>query len=213
MKILDLYCCGGGAAKGLMSLGHEVTGIDIDDHSRWYPGTFIQDDVTKMVNADLDGFDFVWASPPCQAYSVGTWQNYRLEGGTLTLLATHHPDLIPFTRELLTSWDGPWCIENVPPAPLRPDLMLCGSMFGLRLVRHRIFELSGFVVPFPGEKCDHSDYITVAGKAGGSSSRDGDDHFGSTQEWREAMGIDWLPGRLLKEAVPPAYSHYIGSFL
>lgn len=197
---IDLFCCGGGASMGLQRAGFSVIGIDIEKQPH-YPFPFIQADVTTLSPEWLSSFDFVWASPPCQSFT-----NHARQKGT----ADNHPNLIPPTRALLDASGLPYIMENVPAAPLRNDLMLCGSMFGLKLVRHRIFETQGFSVPQPEHGEHHPEYVTVTGNPGGSSKRDGGQHFGSTEQWREAMGIDWLPASRLKEAIPPAYSEHIG---
>lgn len=207
-KALDLCSGGGGAAAGLLRHFDVVEGWDINDNSKYYPGTFNQGDVTKLTAKYIKQFDFVWASPPCQRYSIATkkWSG-RPE---------KHPDLVEPVRRLLLRSGVPFVLENVPAAPLRCDLMLCGLMVGLpKLRRHRIFEIHGFSVPQP----DHPEhpagarYVTVAGHPGGKSTRDGTNGFGSTAEWKEAMDIDFLPARLLAEAIPPAYSDYIVSHL
>lgn len=197
---IDLCCGGGGAAMGLHRAGFSVVGIDIEKQPH-YPFPFIQIDVKTLTPEWVGSFDFVWASPPCQAFT----RNARQKG-----TAHKHENLIPPVRALLDAAGLPYVMENVPDAPLRKDLLLCGSMFDLRLVRHRIFEVSGFVVAQPEHAEHRPDYITVTGHAGGSSKRDGGEHFGNTAEWREAMGIDWMPGSRLVEAVPPAYSEHIG---
>jgi DNA (cytosine-5)-methyltransferase 1 len=197
---LDMFCCGGGASEGLRRVGFDVVGIDIDPQPH-YPFPFICADVLTLDPTWISTFDFVWASPPCQRYTANAKQKGTSE---------QHPDLIEPTRQLLLSAGVPFVIENIPAAPLRNDLMLCGSMFNLRLVRHRIFECHGFSVKQPEHGTHDPNYITVTGHPGGSSRRDGSTHFGSTAEWREAMGIDWLPGNKLREAIPPVYAEYIG---
>lgn len=205
-RALDLYCAGGGAGRGLELAGFEVVGWDIDDMSRYYPGEFHRGDVLELEPAYVAEFDLVWSSPPCQAHSIAT----RKWPGR----ADEHLDLIPQTRELLDAAGVPYVIENVPGAPLRVDLMLCGLMVGLPLLRrHRVFELVGFQVQQPEHPRHEPNvrYITVAGHPGGSSARDGVNGFGSTAEWRAAMEIDWLPARLIAQAIPPAYSRLIGA--
>lgn len=197
---IDLCCGGGGSAMGLHRAGFSVVGIDVEKQPH-YPYPFIQIDVRTLTPEWVGSFDFVWASPPCQAFT-----RHARQKGT----AHRHENLIPWARTLLDAAGLPYVIENVPDAPLRKDLLLCGSMFGLKLVRHRIFETSGFTVPQPGHGGHHPDYVTVTGHPGGSSRRDGGTHFGNTGQWREAMGIDWLPASRLKEAIPPAYSEHIG---
>lgn len=199
--IVDLCCCGGGASVGLYRAGFNVVGVDINPQSH-YPFPFLQADVTTLDPEWIGQFDAVWASPPCQRFT-----RHARQKGT----ADNHPDLIGPVRDLLVTVGLPYVIENVPEAPVRPDLILCGAMFGLKVVRHRHFEVSGFVVEQP-EHVEHApDYITVTGHPGGSSKRDGGAHFGNTAEWKEAMGIDWLPASKIKEAVPPAYGQHIGA--
>lgn len=200
--ILDLFCCGGGAAMGLSRAGFNVVGVDIEKQPH-YPFPFLQADVTMLDPEWLSGFDAVWASPPCQRYT----RNAKQKG-----TSEDHPDLVAPTRNILDSLGVPYAIENVPEAPLRADLLLCGSMFGLKVVRHRIFE-SNVAMEQPEHGEHHPDYITVTGHTGGSSTRDGGQHFGNIAAWREAMGIDWLPASKLKEAIPPAYSEHIGRAL
>jgi DNA (cytosine-5)-methyltransferase 1 len=197
---LDLFCCGGGASMGLYRAGFNVVGIDID-HQPHYPFPFLQADALTLDPEWMAAFDFVWASPPCQRYTRGA-----KKWGTTDC----HPDLIAPTRDLLESIGLPFVIENVPDAPVRADVTLCGSMFGLRVIRHRSFELSGVVVPQPEHGQHAADYVTVTGHTGGSSKRDGTAGFGTIEDWKEAMGIDWLPASKLCEAIPPAYSEHIG---
>jgi DNA (cytosine-5)-methyltransferase 1 len=221
MKALDLFCCAGGAGQGLADAGFDVTGIDINPQPH-YPNTFIQADVMSLSIDYLREFDFIWASPSCQKYSAMTkrWGNRR----------NGHPDLIKPVRKMLMESGVPYCIENVCGAPLVNPIMLCGSMFGLQtkhgsqLRRHRLFECSFFVRQpecrhnkgsvigvygggqHPGRRIPAT--IGVYGNSGGSSSRDGIQMFG-TQDRRDAMGIQWMSGKELSQAIPPAYSRYI----
>lgn len=199
---LDLYCCGGGASMGLYRAGFNVLGVDKELQPH-YPFPFLWEDVRDLSPSWISSFDVVWASPPCQRYTKNAKQ-----AGT----ADSHPDLVGPTRDLLVAAGRPWVIENVLEAQhdLRRDLLLCGAMFDLRLVRHRIFECEGFTVAQPEHVPHRPDYVTVTGHPGGSSTRDGGIHFGTADQWREAMGIDWLPASKLREAVPPAYAEYIG---
>ena len=134
MIALDLFCGGGGVCAGLQDAGFEVVGIDNEEtHGKRYPGHFICADALRPP-VNLDDFDFVWCSPPCQRFSTATPEQYK----------NNHPDLIPEVRELIK--DHPFtCIENVPLAPIRADVVLSGPMFGLnRVLRLRHFELSWF---------------------------------------------------------------------
>ena len=151
---LDLYCCGGGACLGLQWAGFEVVGIDIEMHPN-YPGHFIRADVTELP-VDIHDFAFVWASPPCQRFSIAT---HHVENRERV-----YADLIPFTRQL---FDGhPFtCIENVPAAPIRPDVVLTGGSVGLPyILRKRHFELS-FAMLYPPPATGYT-YFSEDKKAG-----------------------------------------------
>lgn len=190
---------------GLHRAGFEVTGVDWTGQPH-YPFAMKVERVERLAPDWVRQFDLVWASPPCQRWSTGTKAHPSQD---------HHPDLIPMTRALLEASGAPYVIENVPQAPLRRDLLLCGSMFPTddgrqrRLVRHRIFECS-FPVRQPAHKDHHWKYVTVAGTPGGKSSRIEGIGYGRITDWSEAMGIDWMPSRAMAQAVPPSYSEYIG---
>jgi DNA (cytosine-5)-methyltransferase 1 len=128
----------------------------------------------------------------------------------------HYEDYIDRTRAKLEAWGGPWVIENVPGAPLRNPITLCGSSFGLKVRRHRLFE-SNF--PLYGLPCDHERQgrpIDVSGTGGRRINRRKDDHGGNTNkplnltEAREAIGIDWTARYEISQAIPPAYAEFIG---
>lgn len=193
-KALDLFCCGGGAGMGLYNAGFDVVGIDIEMQKK-YPFLFIQADVTKI---DFSNFDFVWASPPCQAFTAAK----HLQGND-------HPELIEPIREMLKASGTPYCIENVVRAPLLDPILLCGAMFGLKTYRHRLFETS-----FPIVAPEHPEHSAKQCKMG-RPPKDGEfiqvvGHFSGVEFAKEAMGIDWLGQNQLREAIPPAYSEYIG---
>ena len=196
-RALDLFCGAGGASMGLYRAGFEVVGVDIVDQPN-YPFEFIRGDA---LDAELDAFDFVWASPPCQAY---------IQGG-LVKNQSERPALIEPVRAKLTEWGGPFAIENVPGAPLRRDLILCGSMFGLKLRRHRIFECENFGGPvFLQPACQHDGPVVgVYGSPHGKRGAWPGMLPGSLATWSEAMGIDWMSVKELSQAIPPAYSEYI----
>lgn len=199
-RALDLFCGAGGASKGLVLAGFEVFGIDWTGQPH-YPYEMAVERVERVRPNLLRSFDLIWASPPCQKWSTANvaWKN---QDGK--------PDLIPMTRALLAESGVPYIMENVPQAPLRKDVLLCGSMFGLRLVRHRIFECGGGWQPRQPEHHDHHwKYVTVAGTTGGKSSRVAGIGYGVLSDWQEAMGIDWMPSRAMAQAVPPAYSEYL----
>ena len=227
-RLLDLFCGAGGCSMGYHRAGFEVVGVDINPQPR-YPFEFHQADAMTY---PLDGFDVIHASPPCQAYSTmrrGLWKDRC------------HPDLISAIRERLVAAGVPFVIENVENARrlLISPVRLCGTSFGLgtkegnQLRRHRYFECS-FGMPL-APPCQHNGYsavpvygggqngdyhhprrkpktIGVWGHAGGSSKRDGLVQFGTAAR-REAMGIDWMTGDELSEAIPPAYTEWIGKQL
>lgn len=235
MKFLDLFCCCGGISQGVKNVypDAEITGVDIKDGHN-YPFNFIQSDVFKLPLSFFEKFDLIHASPPCQAYIWANKKNERLK----------HPRLIEQTRDLLQKTGKPYTIENVPGAPIRQDLLLCGEMFeGLRVIRHRKFEISGFMVLNPPhikhkksvingtavgvysgginpgfwgnkekqiefrKKRKSSYYMQVEGHGGDSARYKIDD-------WRKAMGIDWVKDKNhLTQMIPPKYYEYILKFI
>ena len=206
-RLLDLFCGAGGAAMGFCRAGFDVIGVDIKPQPR-YPFPFYQHDWwVALSNFDLSRFDAIHASPPCQAYSAmrTTW-NAR----------TDHPDLLPATRHRLQATGLPYVIENVPHAPMDPLIMMCGSAFGLgvsgyQLRRHRWFEPSaGFWLMSP--PCQHSGpVIGIYGDHGRDRRRkEGYGRYFTLDERKEAMGIGWMARDELDQAIPPAYTEYIG---
>lgn len=218
-RILDTFCKAGGAGMGYSRAGFDVVGVDIQPQPR-YPFPFILGDALEILRRMIAGgtllatdgsryglkdFDAIHASPPCQRYSTiskyaGVSQNY--------------PDLVDPVRDLLILSGLPYDIENVIGAPLKNPLTLRGSMFGLNVRKHRIFETSYFVTTQP---CNHShpsqkNVQAVYGHPGGSSKRDGK-KFGNINDWRRAMDINWMSAHELAEAIPPAYTEYIGKQL
>lgn len=206
-RALDLFCCAGGASMGLHLAGFEVVGVDIVERKR-YPFRFVKADALTF---PLEGYDFIWASPPCQGYT-----ELRHAPGTRGA-----PMLIDQVRDRMP--DVPWCIENVEDAAwaLRDPITLCGSMFdlraqGCRLQRHRLFECS---FPIEQPECRHDDRAVI-GVYGGHARRRAKSAGGrGTKDiWRgghkvaasEAMDIDWMTLNELSEAIPPAYAEYIG---
>lgn len=211
LRALDLFCCAGGASMGLHRAGFEVTGVDIKPRKR-YPFKFIMADALTV---DLSGYDFIWASPPCQGYTA-----LRHAKGTKGA-----PKLISPIRERLIAARVPYVIENVEEAywEMRQPETLCGSMFNLgaqghQLERHRLFETS-FSMCAPGP-CRHDKKRPVIGVYGGHARRRSKAHGGrgTKDVWKgghraaasEAMGIDWMVMTELSEAIPPAYAEFIG---
>lgn len=212
-RLLDAFCGAGGATKGYQEAGFHVIGVDIKPQPDYCGDEFVQMDAIKFIRKHRRRFDAVHASPPCQAHSVLTLGN-RGKG-----LWDNHQDLIPPTRAALLRAGKPWVMENVPLAPMRQDLMLCGLMFGLKLFRHRKFELSGFSVDQP-EHVPHGDLRVqgyrhgvfhegeIMGVYGSGGSK------GELVQWQESMGIfhtrNW---HSLSEAIPPAYAYLLGTAL
>jgi DNA (cytosine-5)-methyltransferase 1 len=207
MRLLDLYCKAGGASKGYADAGFEVVGIDIKKQKR-YPYEFIQADCLEILQ-DLDylrTFDAIAASPPCQTHS--RTQHLRNAQGK----GTDKVDLIPQTRAALIESGVPYVIENVPGAPLINPVQMCGSYFGLKVRRHRLFESNLKLI---GSGCKHKEQGKPIGIYG--SMRDeipGGGHTAKTiEQAREAMGIDWMIWGELVEAIPPRYTYEIGKQL
>jgi DNA (cytosine-5)-methyltransferase 1 len=203
MTLLDLFCGAGGGAMGYYRAGFtEIVGVDNRPQPR-YPFDFVQADALKPPFA-LDYFDLIHASPPCQRFSSA-----MTIGGKDK--RTKCPDLLTPCRELLMGY--PYVLENVPGAPMRIDLVLCGTMFGLKLIRHRWFEIS-FPVLFLTTPCQHKgtvangDYAcVVSGGGGGLSSTT----YSRKDKCAEAMGIDWMTRQEMTQAIPPAYTEHIGN--
>lgn len=207
-RVLDLYCCAGGAAMGLHRAwpSAEIVGVDIVPQKN-YPFTFVLGDALEH---SLDGFDFIWASPPCQHFSTAAI-SHRKNG-------RRYKDLIAATRDRLIASSIPWVMENVTSAPIRKDIVLCGSHFNLKVVRHRAFELwSGETVKMP--PCRHADdVVTVCGHgtpAWVMKQRKARGYVANPPiaEKRNAMGIHWTNRNELSQAIPPAYSQFIAEHI
>lgn len=207
--LLDLFCGAGGAAMGYHQAGFDVVGVDIKPQPR-YPFEFIQMDALAVLTPlpRSAGYAAIHASPPCQAFTdLKDMHN-----------AKHHEDLLTPTRELLKQAGLPYVIENVEGAPMRPTVVLCGSSFGLgaegaRLQRHRLFETT---FPVMAPPCAHGWAKRVIGVYGGHGRdrrRTVNTQDFSTEARREAMGIDWMTGAELSQAIPPAYTRFIGEQL
>jgi len=199
MRLLDLFCGAGGASVGYARAGFSVVGVDIHPQPN-YPFEFVQMNALSCDYEYLDQFDIIHASPPCQQYSIGS-AVARKNG-------KQYPDLVHPTRRLLVATGKPYIMENVRPAPVRPDICLDGTMFDLGVIRPRVFETN--IPGIPTYPCPsliegsviEGDYVTVAGNGGtGLKTR---------AAWSQAMGIHWMSRRELREAIPPAYTRWIG---
>jgi len=211
MKALDLFCGAGGASMGLHRAGFEVVGVDISDQPD-YPFEFIKADCRNLPIKDFRDFDLIWASPKCQAHSWAS-KRYRNEG-------RYYEEQIEWTRSLLEQLGKPYIIENVPLAPIRKDIVLCGTMFSLDVIRHRHFEIKGFRAEqprHPNHDPNHL-YHCVVGtgvpsellKKVKKQAMYGMKYSYRLKDMQEAMGIDWMKLKELTQAIPPAYSEYLG---
>lgn len=196
--LLDLFCGAGGAGMGYHRAGFDVVGVDIAPQPR-YPFTFHQADAMAF---PLDGFDAIHASPPCQRFAVA---------GTTRALGEAHPDLLTPTRARLRAWGGPYVVENVPNAPMPTAVLLCGSTFGLPIVRHRLFEIEPpTLVP---SLCHQKRFARSVDHGAGFYP-----YARGTWEpaWREHVLPSVWPWMTLAEAgqaIPPAYTEHIGRHL
>jgi len=202
VKLLDIFCGAGGASMGYHQAGFEVEGIDIK-HGKRYPFTYHRLDFNTLDVDMLRGYDFIHASPPCQTFSIT--KNLRNAQGK----STDKVDLLEPTRKLLKESGVPYVIENVPGAPLINPVQLCGSSFGLKVRRHRLFESN---LSLAGSFCKHKEQGRPVGVYG--SMKDEIPKGGKTAESIEqacaAMGIDWMIWGELVEAIPPAYTEHLG---
>lgn len=196
-RLLDLFCCQGGASAGYVAAGFDVVGIDLEPQPH-YPFKFLQWDAIEFLRIHGKRFDAIHASPPCQAHTLAQ----RIQGN-------HHPDLIEPTRELLSKLDIPWVIENVPGSPLLDPVELCGAMFGLETYRHRLFE-SNVTITVP----PHPEHVARNTKMGRRPIPGEFMHvvgnFSGADRAREVMGMPWATRDGLREAIPPAYTEHIG---
>lgn len=185
-RLVDLFSGAGGAARGYQLAGFHVTGVDIRPMPRYAGDVFVQADAMEY---PLDGFDAIHASPPCQAYAnVTAWRGAN----------TDHPDLLGSVLARLDLADVPWVVENVPEAPLRQDLMLCGSQFGLKVRRHRVFQTSPRLFSL-APPCRHRGLLPFMHKG--------------ERAYADALGCGWMTNREAREAIPPVFTEHIGALL
>ena len=204
-RILDLFSGAGGAAMGYYRAGFDVVGVDIAPMPH-YPFEFHQADALEYCAEHGREFDAIHASPPCQRYSESTSERCR----------KNHPDLIGPTRNALLATGRPFVIENVEGAigELINPIKLCGTQFGLPIWRHRLFEcpaIKFFLVP----PCKHIGRPILITGMGSTPRKDkGNLRYKSPiAEKRVAIGIDWMTTHEITEAIPPAYTEFIGKYL
>lgn len=210
-KLLDLFCGAGGASVGYSRAGFDVTGVDISEHPD-YPFKLVEADALTVLadTALLAEFDIIHASPPCQGYTTMS-NRWRGAGG----VADSHDSLINEVRHYLTIWGGTYIIENVAGArrDMRSPILLRGGMFGLQVDRPRLFESNAPLVAPKSKKVVNP--VGVYGKLDGRrlfTRADGTEQRAARtlDEGRAAMGIDWMVWEDLTEAIPPAYTQYLG---
>jgi DNA (cytosine-5)-methyltransferase 1 len=210
MRLADLFCCEGGASTGYAEAGFEVVGFDLEPQPN-YPFEFVQLDVMTLDPfEDLFGnFDAVHASPPCQRFSDLAKRNAN---------GDDWPDLVEPTRALLVASGLPYVIENVEGAPLHDPVVLCGTMFPeLRVIRHRLFE-TNWGLTAPAQHPKHPLVFTHDKRKAHYGKLDQDTSFvqvtgggnATLANKRAAMGMPWASGHGCNEAIPPAYSEFIG---
>lgn len=210
LRLLDLFCCAGGAGVGYSRAGFDVVGVDISPQPN-YPLPFIQTNALTLDPKFIATFDAIHASPPCQSYSDLAKRNGN---------ADEWPRLIDPVRDMLVKSGLPWVIENVEGSPLRNPVVLCGTMFpGLRVLRHRLFEANFPIIAPPhgkhpkvhtfdkrkshfGKTNDMKDFVQVTG--GGNCT---------IAAAKDAMKITWMTKNEMNEAIPPAYTELIGKQL
>ena len=197
--LLDLFCGAGGAGMGYYQAGFNVVGVDIAPQPR-YPFWVIRGDALEVASRIGRHFDVIHASPPCQR-----WNKLNMT------YSENHPALIAPTRQTLRRIGKPYIIENIPGArrELINPIMLCGTGFGLNIWRHRFFELSGFdilLVP----SCQHIGAPTLIS---GVTRRGNERKEHGADQCRKDSGLVWMTRAEMDEAIPPAYTHYIGKQL
>lgn len=224
-RLIDFCCKAGGTSMGYHMAGYETYGVDIQPQPNFpFQDRFQQSDITRITDRQIasirKNFDAVSASPPCQPYSVTKSIHKNRENW-------RHPEIVEFTRWLFNEIDLPWIIENVRGAPLIDPVQVCGSGVGLRILRHRLFESN---CDIEGVRCRHEwqerdlRYVKIpnghgsqfrSGNVGVYGRGDGSHFNGQSQReiWSHAMGIDWMTGREMAQAIPPLYTFHLGKQL
>lgn len=205
-RMIDAFSGAGGCSVGYHRAGFDVVGVDKDPKvGKHYPFEFHAGDALEFIAEHGHEFDAVHASPPCQRYSQSA-QSQRNAG-------KEYPDLVGPTRAALIAVGRPWVIENVPGAPIRPDYKLCGCHFDLKLRRERWFEVSwpqAHLIP----PCHHPEpVVSVVGHGTPTWVREKLGYNPTIADYRAAMGIDWMNRNELSQAIPPAYTQFIGEQL
>lgn len=202
LRLLDLFSGAGGCAYGYMLAGFHVTGVDIAPQPHYVGDAFVQADALTF---PLNGYDLIHASPPCQRFSHMTPMDYR----------AGHPDHLSVMLERLRQQPTPYIVENVAGARDLMDapVMLCGTMFGLPIQRHRYFTIGNADVFFLLPSCNHSEIpILITGRGMRFVNGKRPSHVKIAIK-REAIGIDWMTDDEITEAIPPVYTKFLGERL
>ncbi|MEU5776198.1 DNA methylase [Streptomyces venezuelae] len=212
LRVLDAYSCIGGAARGYQLLGWHVTGVDIAPQPDYRGDVFHQGDAIDFIRAHGHEYDFIHASPPCQGEGAPTKGTNKARNNAI---GRTHPRLIVPTRAALEATGRPYVMENVAGSQVRKDLRLCGEMFALGVLMHRYFELGHWTTTQPAHRPHRGrvrgwrhgqyfdgPYVAAYGQGGGKAT---------VAEIQQAKGIDWSTDHArLREALPPAYTEWIG---
>lgn len=200
LRALDLFCCQGGATRGLQLAGYHVTGVDIEPQPRYCGDAFYQGDAFDWLQRDLSEFDLIWASPKCQGHSVLTPTAHKI----------NHEVQLPRVLDILRSQSVPYIVENVEGTQhyMHDPIMLCGSMFDLPIQRHRWFEIGNTNAFFLLPPCNHSVPPVLIS---GTTRRliNGKRYEFTKAEKEAAIGIDWMLTSGLDQAIPPAYAKFL----
>jgi len=186
---------------GYLQAGFDVIGVDKDPQPK-YPFEFIQADAFEILGDRefVSQFRAIHASPVCKGYST-----------TKSVWGREYPDDISSLRIILTKIGKPYIIENVKGAPLLNYVELCGTMFGLNITRHRRFECSPQIL-FPPFSCSHEKSTVALGRRPDRKRQYPSvvGHFTDVEFAQKCMGIDWMGQKELSQAIPPAYTKWIG---
>lgn len=209
-RLLDLFCGAGGAAMGYHLAGFEVVGVDLHPQPH-YPFEFHQDDAIALLASPYRpiDFDIIHASPPCQAHSSGTHLNRHRE----FRLFDPWTDALTPTLALLEDQPTPWIVENVPtakPMQLFDPVRVCGSSFGLKVRRHRLFASS---LPLVGSVCRHAEQGKPLGVYGHGGGQQRGAIIARRGQFAELMGMPWSDWQGARQGIPPAYTEFLGAQL
>lgn len=195
-KLLDLFSCAGGAAVGYDRAGFDVEGVDHVPQPSYPFQHHVRDALETLTDrVFMSGFAAIHASPTCQRKArVTAWRGRRED----------HPNTLTPTLALLRAQALPYVVENVPEAEdeLRPDYRLCGTQFGLKVRRHRSFEAGNWPAAHlvPSCQCHRNPHLIPF-------------EHKDERAFADAMGCTWMSVKEGRQAIPPAYTRFIGEQL